>query len=73
MNEYREFAEFETDLRLFYNYYQENAPKTVHRDKAITEFLQRACSDGAGFFLKQASHESEIQRTLGSELKSKLE
>jgi len=39
MNEYKQYSDFETDLKLFYNYYLENGPKTVNRQVAILDFL----------------------------------
>ncbi len=39
MNEYNNFSEYENDLKLFYNYFTENGPKTANKQDFILEFL----------------------------------
>lgn len=31
LGEYGSFGEYEKDIRLFYNYFMENGPRTTHR------------------------------------------
>ncbi|EAS03779.1 amine-terminal domain guanylate-binding protein (macronuclear) [Tetrahymena thermophila SB210] len=73
MNEYKNYPEYEQDLKLFYNYFMENGPKTVNRQQFVSDFIHRATSDGAQYFIKQFSHEQDIQKTLSQEVQKKLE
>lgn len=60
MSEYKSFIEYEQDLKLFYNFFIENGPKTVNKDKIIIEFLFRATSDGSNYFLRGSNHENKL-------------
>ena len=46
MNEYRTFAEYDRDLKLFFNYFMENGPKTVNKQMIILDFLEKAAVEG---------------------------
>lgn len=73
MNEYKNYSDYEQDLKLFYNYFMDNGPKTVNRQNFISDFIHRATSDGAQFFMKHFTHEQDIQNTLNQEVQKKLE
>lgn len=73
MNEYESYQDFQEDLSLFNNFFMDNGPKTCNREKIISEFINKAQSDGINYFQKIQSHENEIQKTLLEESKKKLQ
>ena len=62
MGEYNSFSEYERDIRLFYNYFMENGPRTTNRQANILEFLQKALTEGGNYFSRLLTQESDTQR-----------
>lgn len=52
MNEYKSFSEYEKDLKLFYNYFMDNGPKTVNKIMIILDYLEKAAMEGGNHFYK---------------------
>ena len=46
MNEYKQFSDFERDLKLFFTFFMENGPKTVNKKLIINDFLEKAAIEG---------------------------
>ena len=51
----------------------ENGPRAANKQVFILEFLHKVLREGAGYFIKNASNEAIIQKTLASELQKKHE
>ena len=63
-NEYKAYNEFERDIRFFQSYFLENGPNGPNKRVIINEFIQKALSDGASFFVRGSKQELELQQGL---------
>lgn len=52
LNEYKTFSDYEKDLKLFYNYFMDNGPKTVNKMMIILDYLEKAALEGGNHFYK---------------------
>ena len=69
MNEYRSFQEYDRDLKLFFNYFMENGPKTVNKQMIILDFLEKAAVEGGSHFYHTMKMENEMVKQVIDENK----
>lgn len=68
-NQYKKFADFESDIKLFYGFLVTHGPATVNRNLVFLEFLQKAINDAANIFTKNLEQEIDIQKVIDSNYK----
>ncbi|KRX05422.1 P-loop containing nucleoside triphosphate hydrolase [Pseudocohnilembus persalinus] len=73
MGEYKDYKEYEKDIRLFYQFLLEHGPKIVNRQVIYLDFLQKVLNEGANIFLKNLQGDFEVQKVCSEEMIQKKE
>ena len=60
-------------MNLFHSFLKEHGPSVEHRDLVFLDFMHKTIAEGALLFLKNLANESEIQKSISGEFKTKYE
>jgi len=72
-NEYTSYAEFESDVSLFYTYFMERGPDVPRKENILLEFLHNCLKVAGTYFVKGCQKEMELQKSIAMDVKAKLE